>query len=167
MTKNLMAVLAVALVLLLAGLAWQGWRSRKARQEATFESPTEALEFFGEELARATGFYVATSFANDFLERINAYGLGARGAAEIIVFTEGLLVIRQGERPLAIDKAQMSKVMTTQYVIDKAVEAEGIISIAWVQINSQLATHLRVVNQDSRNNVINALKSICSREEVK
>lgn len=167
MTKNLMAILAIALVIVLAGLAWQGWRSRKARQEATFESPNEALEFFGQELANATGFYVATSAASDFLERINAYGLGPRGVAQIIVFSEGLLILRQGERPLAIDKAQMSKVMTTQYVIDRAVEAEGIISIAWTQNSVNLATHLRVVSEESRLNIINALNSICSREEAK
>lgn len=167
MTKNLMAILAIGLVIVIAGLAWQGWRSRVTRQEATFESPNEALEFFGQELANATGFYVATSTAADFLERINAYGLGPRGAAQIIVFSEGVLVLRRGERPLAIDKAQMSKVMTTQYVIDRAVEAEGIISIAWTQNNVDLATHLRVVNEESRVNVIKALNSICSREGVK
>ncbi len=167
MTKNLMAVMALALVLILAGLAWQGWRSRRARQEANFEAPNEALEFFGQELANATGFYVATTMAADFLERINAYGLGPRGAAKIIAFTEGLLVIRQGERPLAIDKTQISSLSTTQYVIDKAVEAEGIISVSWSQGGSEFTTHLRVVNEASRLSLIEALKSICNREEVK
>lgn len=167
MTKNLMAVLAVALVLVLAGLAWRGWSARKARQEAIFESPSEALEFFGEELARASGFYVATSFGADFLERVNAYGLGIRGVAEIFVFSEGLLVLRRGERPLSIDKSQITDVSTTQYVIDRAVEAEGIISIIWTQNSTPLATHLRVVSETSRLNVIEALKSISNREEVK
>jgi len=167
MTKDLMAVMAVALVLILAALALWGWRARKARQEAIFESPTEALEFFGEELARATGFYVATSFANDHLERINAYGLGIRGVAEILVFTEGVLVVRRGERPLAIDKSQISEVTSSQYVIDRAVEAEGIISIVWTQNTTPLATHLRVVDEASRQSIIDALQKISNGKEVK
>jgi len=167
MTKDLMAAMAVALVLLLVVLAWWGWSSRKARQEASFESPTEALEFFGEELARAAGAYVATSFANDFLERVNAYGLGIRGVAEILVFSEGVLIVRRGERPLAIDKSQILNVGNSQYVIDRAVEAEGIISITWTQNTTPLATHLRVVDEASRQVIIDALKKISNREEAK
>lgn len=167
MTKDLMAVLAVLLVLILAALAWWGWSARKARQEAIFESPTEALEFFGEELARASGSYVATSFANDFLERVNAYGLGIRGVAEILVFTEGILIVRRGERPLAIDKSQIIGVVNSQYVIDRAVEAEGIISITWTQNTTPLATHLRVVDEASRQVIIDALQKISNGEEVK
>jgi hypothetical protein len=167
MTKNLMAVLAVALVLILAAMAWAGWTARKRRQEASFESPSEALEFFGEELARVSGFYVATSLASDFLERINAYGLGIRGAAEILVFSEGVLLLRRGERPLAIDRALILEVTTSQQVIDRAVEAEGLISIVWKQNTQTLATHLRVVNETSRRHILDALKSISSREEVK
>lgn len=167
MTKDLMAVMAAALILILAALAFWGWRSRKARQEAIFESPAEALEFFGEELARASGSYVATSFANDFLERINAYGLGIRGVAEILVFTEGILVVRRGERPLAIDKSQITGVSNSQYVIDRAVEAEGIISISWNQNETPLATHLRVVDEASRQVIIDALQKISNEREVK
>jgi len=167
MTKDLMAVLAVALVLILASLSWWGWSARKARQEASFDSPSEALEFFGEELARANGFYVATSTGTDFLERINAYSLGIRGVADILVFSEGILMLRRGERPLAIDKALILEVTTSQHVIDRAVEAEGIISIIWKQNTETLATHLRVVDETSRLNILEALNSISNREEAK
>ena len=167
MTKDLMALLALALVLFLGSLAFWGWRSRKARQESLFESPNEALEYFGEELARASGSYVATSFASDFLERVNAYGLGIRGVAEILVFTEGVLIVRRGERPLAIDKAQIIDVVNSQYVIDRAVEAEGIVSITWTQNTTELATHLRFVDEAARSAIIEALQKISNGEEVK
>ena len=166
MTKNTMALISFVLVVGFAGLAIRSWIRRKAQQSASFSRPLEALEFFGEQLAEATGFYVATTYAQNLLERIAAYGLGGRGVAKVLVFTEGVLIVRNGEVPLAIDKAAIIHVGTNQAVIDRAVEPGGLISIEWQHEQSQLATHLRIVDEKQRRALLNSLISI-TREVTK
>ncbi len=167
MSKTEMAIYTVILIVLIAGLALAAWKRRRRMQEATFSAPLEALEFFGELICQAHVFYVATTFANNFLERINAYGLGLRGKAQLMVFSEGILIVRNGERPLAIDKAQLISTAKSTVVIDKAVEKDGLLTVEWAQNSIVLATHLRVIETTSRDAIIAGIESITSREVVK
>jgi hypothetical protein len=166
MEKYVMAGLSL---LFFAGfflLAARAWQKRKQEQTANFEGPLEALEYFGELIAKSTGFYVATTYAEDHLERISAYGLGARGICQILVFDEGVLIVRNGERPLAIAKNALGDISTNQVAIDKAVEAKGLMSITWKQNLISLTTHLRIVNRDNRSQIQNAINSLLAQSET-
>lgn len=171
MAKQIMAIISLSIFALLAGLALRAWRKRASEQADEFSAPLEALEFFGEVLAQAKAFYVATTRGVNHLERVSAYGLGARGIAQVLVFTEGLLIVRNGERPLAIDRSQVTAVELTQVAIDKAVEADGLVSVSWVQDGVSLATQLRIVDVSDRTKISQALKQIIGsntkREVVK
>ena len=171
MAKQIMAIISLSIFALLAGLALRAWRKRASEQADEFSAPLEALEFFGEVLAQAKAFYVATTREINHLERVSAYGLGARGIAQVLVFTEGLLIVRNGERPLAIDRSQLTAVELTQVAIDKAVEADGLVSVSWVQDGVSLATQLRIVDVSDRTKISQALKQIIGsntkREVVK
>lgn len=171
MSKQLIAAICLAIFLVLAGLASRSWRKRAAAQESEFSAPFEALEFFGELLTQVKAFYVSTTLDSNHLERIKAYGLGSRGIAQVLVFTEGLLIVRNGERPLAIDRAQLVAISTTQVAIDKVVEPQGLLSVSWIQDGVLLATQLRIVTSDDRARIITALREITSsksdREVVK
>lgn len=171
MPKQIMAIISLTLFALLALIALRAWRKRAAEQATEFLAPLEALEFFGELLAQANAFYVATTRGANHLERINAYGLGARGLAQVLIFTEGLLVVRNGERPLAIDRAQLTEVAYTQVAIDKAVEADGLVSVSWINDGVSLATQLRIVDAIDRSKIYKALQQIIGiktkREVVK
>lgn len=160
MAKQSMAIISLVLFLLLSGLAIRAWRKRAAEQAAEFSAPLEALDFFGELLAQANAFYVATTRAANHLERINAYGLGARGLSQIFVFTEGLLIVRNGERPLAIQRSNLVSVDFTQVAIDKAVERDGLISVSWIHEGVNLATQVRIVEPSGRSAIANALEEI-------
>lgn len=162
-----MAIISATLFILLVVVAVRAWRSRVANQQASFDEPLEALEFFGELATSAKAFYVATTFAANPLERIGAYGLGARGFAQLLVFAEGILLVRNGERPLALDKSAIDSVSLGQVAIDKAVENGGLVQINWSQNGVELATHLRIVEQQSRQQVIKAISSIITKEEAK
>lgn len=169
--KQIIAIISLSIFSLLAGLALRAWRKRSSDQAEEFSAPLEALEFFGEVLAQAKAFYVATTRGVNHLERINAYGLGARGHAQVLVFSEGLLIVRNGERPLAIDRTQLKAVEFTQVAIDKAVEQGGLVSVSWMQDGVSLATQLRIVDGSDRTVIYRALKQIIGsktkREEVK
>lgn len=167
MAKNLMAFISAAIFVLLVSLAVRAWKTRITNQKSQFEEPLEALEYFGSTLVAAKGFYVATTFANNVLERIAAYGLGARGNAQVLVFSEGLLIVRNGERPLAIDRFAIQAVSLGQVAIDKAVENNGLIQVNWIQSGIGLATHIRIVEPSDRQNIYSAILSITTKEEAK
>ena len=162
MIKNTMAILTVICFTTLVALAIAGWRRRTAAQEQAFDEPFEALEFFGVLIGQAKSFYVATTFSSNHLERISAYGLGSRGIAQLLIFSEGVLIVRNGERPLSIDKSQIVAITTNQIAIDKAVEADGLISIDWLQNSTGLSTHLRITDQASRELALSSISSIIS-----
>ena len=171
MAKQIMAIVSISVFLMLAGLALRAWRKRASDQAAEFSPPLEALEYFGQLLVQAKAFYVATTHAANHLERINAYGLGARGIAQVLVFTEGVLIVRNGERPLAIDRTDLVSIEFTQVAIDKAVEPDGLVSVSWIQDGVSLATQLRIVDAGDRTIISEALKQIIGsntkREVVK
>lgn len=160
MGKQIMAVISLSIFMVLAGLALRAWRKRAAGQSSEFSAPLEALDFFGELLVQAKALYVATTRGANHLERINAYGLGARGVCQVLVFTEGLLIVRKGERPLAIDRTCLTEVDFTQVAIDKAVEPEGLVSVYWTHDGVSLATQLRIVEASDRLETHQALKQI-------
>lgn len=167
MTKNLMAVLSAVLFMTLLAIVVRAWRSKAHAQASEISQPFEALEPFGELLTSAKGFYVATTYAINHLERIVAYGLGPRGVANAMVFTEGLLIVRNGERPLAISRHQISSVSLGQTAIDKAVESGGLLQVNWSLGPTDLTTHLRVTDLALRNSTIEALRNTLMKEGTK
>ena len=144
--------------------AFNAWRRRTANQEASFERPLEALEFFGELLAQAKCHYVATTYAANHLERISAFGLGARGIAQVLVFHEGLLLVRNGETPIAIAIDQVCEVATDSTTIDKSVERDGLIRIDWLQSTTLLSTFIRVVDASERQSILGTLNNRSQRK---
>lgn len=166
MEKYVMAALSLLLFASFFLLAARAWQKRKQEQTANFEAPLEALDYFGELISKSSGFYVATTYAESHLERISAYGLGARGICQILVFDEGVLIVRNGERPLAIAKSALDDISANQVAIDKVVEAKGLMSITWKQNSISLTTHLRIVDRDIRSQIQNAINSLLAQSET-
>ena len=166
MEKYVMAALSLLLFASFFLLAARAWQRRKEEQTAKFEAPLEALDYFGELISKSSGFYVATTYAENHLERISAYGLGARGVCQILVFSEGVLIVRNGERPLAIAKSALDEISSKQVAIDKAVEAKGLMSIAWNQDSISLATHLRIIDLGKRSQIQDAINSLLTQSET-
>jgi hypothetical protein len=164
MQKYYVAIILAILFFFFVLTAIRAWRARAAKQEAGFTQPAMALEKAGSQVAKVKAFYVATTFADNHLERIRAYGLGIRGLAHAIVFDGGLQLIRKGERPLAIERSAITSLSTNQVTIDRVTEAKGILTIDWTQDSTNFSTHLRVVDQSDRAKLISALETISNRE---
>jgi len=164
MQKYYVAIILAILFFFFVLTAIRAWRARAAKQEAGFTQPAMALENAGSQVAKVKAFYVATTFADNHLERIRAYGLGIRGLAHAIVFDGGLQLIRKGERPLAIERSAITSLSTNQVTIDRVTEAKGILTIDWTQDSTNFSTHLRVVDQSDRAKLISALETISNRE---
>ena len=164
MQKYYVAIILGILFLAFVLAAVRAWKARANKQEADFSQPPMALANAGEQLLKVRAYYVATTFADNHLERIRAYGLGIRGLAHAMVFEGGLQLIRKGERPLAINNSAIDSVSTTQVTIDRVTEAKGILTIDWAQDATKFSTHLRVVDLDDRAKLIAALETISNRE---
>ena len=160
MQKYYVAIILGILFLAFVLAAVRAWKARANKQEADFSQPPMALANAGEQLLKVRAYYVATTFADNHLERIRAYGLGIRGLAHAMVFEGGLQLIRKGERPLAINKTAIDAISTTQVTIDRVTEAKGILTIDWNQDSTKFSTHLRVVDLDDRAKLILALETI-------
>lgn len=164
MQKYYVAIILAILFFFFTLTAIRAWRARAAKQEADFAQPPMALANAGDQLVKVRAFYIATTYADNHLERIRAYGLGIRGLAHAIVFEGGLQLIRKGERPLAIEKASIESLSTNQVTVDRVTEAKGILTIDWSQETTKFSTHLRVVDQNDRAALISALETISNRE---
>jgi hypothetical protein len=164
MQKYYVAIILAVLFFFFILTAIRAWRARAAKQEADFSQPAMALDAAGAQLLKVKAFYVATTFAENHLERIRAYGLGIRGLAHAIVYEGGLQLIRKGERPLAIGRTAIDSISTNQVTIDRVTEAKGIVTIDWSQDATRFSTHLRVVDQGNRTALISALETISNRE---
>jgi hypothetical protein len=164
MQKYYVAIIAGLLFFFFVLTAIRAWKAKSKKQEADFSQPPMALETAGQQLLKVRAYFVATTFADNHLERIRAYGLGIRGLAHALVFEGGLQLIRKGERPLAINKTAIDGLSTNQVTIDRVTEAKGILTVDWSQDSTKFSTHLRVVDQEDRVKLISALESISNRE---
>lgn len=164
MQKYYVAIILAVLFFFFVLTAIRAWRARASKQEATFTQPPMALDKGGEQIVKVKVFYVATTLADNHLERIRAYGLGIRGIAHALVFEGGLQLIRKGERPLAINLSSIDSLSTNQVTIDRVTEANGLLTIDWTQDSTKFSTHLRVVDQNNRAKLISALETISNRE---
>jgi hypothetical protein len=164
MQKYYIAIVLAVLFFFFVLTAIRAWRARAEKQEADFTQPPMALGNVGRQLVKVRAFYVATTYADNHLERVRAYGLGIRGLAHAIVFEGGLQLIRKGERPLAIERPAIESLSTNQVTIDRVTEAKGMLTIDWSQDSKKFSTHLRVVDQGDRAALISALETISNRE---
>ena len=164
MQKFIIAIILGILFVFFVLTAYRSWKARANQQAADFSQPAMALTNPGGQLLKVKAFYVATTYADQHLERIRAYGLGIRGLAHVLVYQGGVQLIRKGERPLAIQVAAIERISTTQVTIDRVTEAKGILTIDWKHESTEFSTHLRVVDQADRAKLIAALESISKRE---
>jgi hypothetical protein len=155
------ALLLVAFVSLVA-VAIRVWLNRRSAQEQVLEQPLAV--FKSETLESASGFYVATTFAGEPLNRVSAFGLGHRGKADFELALEGISIIRQGEKSFAIRKNDITAISLQQGTIDRVVESEGLISIVWRLGKSSVETSLRIVDKSARARFYAALENLASKE---
>jgi hypothetical protein len=142
--------LAFAAVLL-GVIAWAGltWRKRSKAQDLEIATP-EYTEFSN---VGTNGYYIATTYAGQPLHRVSAHGLGFAGKAFLDVSEQGVRVHRIGERSFRIDSSSLLDLARTSGVIDKVVEKDGLLSLRWKLGATELDTHLRFANSQSRDEI--------------
>jgi hypothetical protein len=159
-----MAILVTELIAFLVVLAFRAWRSRAAADEAKFSAPAEWLEHPSGGRQWTNVQYVATTVLGEPLNRVTAYGMGPRGFGKLTVSADGVLIERNGERPIGIHAAQVTGVSHATVAIDRAVETDGLIQLDWQQDGFALSTYLRATKSDDRNQIFENLNQLVNKE---
>ncbi len=157
-TTAALIMLAVALVVL-ALMVW-GWRRRTAR-DADVQVPLG--EPIGGSVFSAVGFYVATTRHDAPLDRVATKPLAFRSRADITVTQAGLGIAMPGEPPVFIPAARILGSGRATWTIDRVVERDGLVLVAWSDGSQTLDTYLRLQDDDP-DALVSALDEIASAD---
>ncbi|MET4704570.1 hypothetical protein [Frigoribacterium sp. UYMn621] len=138
------AIVIAVIVLALAGMVI-GWRGRQKRQ-AHLPRPDAVPADPGTELFTAEAFYVATTMADDELNRIAVAGLGFRARATVTVTDSGIILSRTGAAETFLAKAALRGIDRATYTIDRVVEKGGLVRLAWTLGATPVDSYLRLTD---------------------
>ncbi|GAB3797807.1 transporter [Humibacter antri] len=122
------ALIAIVVVLIFVGM-WVGWR-RRARRDSAIEVPT-ALAEPGETLLTVKALHVGSTHHDHPLDRVVGPGLAFRANATVTVSAGGITISAPGERSVAIAANAILGAGTATWTIDRTVERDGLVLVAW------------------------------------
>jgi hypothetical protein len=149
-------------------LMYFGWK-RRSRRDSDLAVLHEIPADVGELLTTVSGFYVATTVHENPFERLAVRGLGFRGRAAIDVTTSGVIVRIPGEDPIYFPAAAIERIAQATWAIDRVVETNGLMLLAWRLTSSDAAveggavivdSYFRVIEVDDRVKLIAAVERI-------
>lgn len=126
MDRLVPALIIAGIVVLALSLMWWGWRGRQRRQAGLHTLPVVPHDA-GDELLAVDGFYVATSQADNPLERIAVGGLGYRSRARLVVRETGVALEIPGQDALFLGFDRLGEVFRARHTIDRVVERDGLV----------------------------------------
>jgi hypothetical protein len=132
---------AVILALMLIG--WTARRRRQRNIPAPAPMPTDVGALHGE----FDGFYVSTTLDGQPLNRVAVRGLGFRSRATIAVVDAGVVLALPGNN-VFIPRDKIREVTRSSYTIDRVVEPNGLVLLAWTLGDTALDSYLRVVQTE-------------------
>ncbi len=120
-------VIPVAVVVILMAIGWRALRRRQADVVGLAPVPLEpAARTLTEDL-----LYVATTRAEEPLQRIAVKGLGFRARAVLTVTDGGIRLDLAGTPPGFIPAAALQGVGRATWTIDRAVSNDGLVFVRW------------------------------------
>jgi hypothetical protein len=132
MTRALLVLACVAFVLLVLAAMRLGWRNRAHRQSALLPELVPVPADLGTlRLGPDEGLYVGSSFAASWQDRVVYQDLGSRAAARISWYDTGLLVDRDGARPVFVPAGEVTEARLAAGLAGKVVGAGGLLVLQW------------------------------------
>lgn len=149
MTQEIAGSMMLALmVLALAGALW-GWKRRQAR----FSGLASGIRLdvpAGPAAFEVPALYVATTEAENPIERVAVGALTYPSRASLGVHPEGVTVAIPGEQPLLIPRGPSFQVGLATWTVDRAVEPEGLVMVRWMLGATEVDSYFRIVDGDPR-----------------
>jgi hypothetical protein len=95
-----------------------------------------------------------------------SHGLMHRGRAEIRVLSDGIQVIRTGERSFSIPQSLIVNVTRSNVTIDRAVETNGMVSVSWMLGSTQVESNFRLNSDDDSEQFFEELIQFKSKDAI-
>lgn len=150
------ALVILALIVIALTFGVLGWRNRRRRQSHLDVVPVPPSEI-GEEFARERVLYVATTIAEEPLERVVVAGLGFRAKGEVRIARGGLVLDLAGSRTAFIPVGDIRGVGLASSTIDKGVEEGGLVFVRWLLGDTLVDSYLR---SDDSERLLNELTEL-------
>ncbi len=147
-------VIAVAFALML-----HGWRSRRRRQSG-IAAPTSVPDTLGSSTLTVEGWYVATTRADEPLERIAVHGLGFRARVSASVYAEGIVLSVRGRSAFLISSSELRGAGRATWAIDRVVERDGLVLMGWVLGADPVDSYLRLPDPNDATAFIAAVQAM-------
>ena len=145
--KLIPALVVIGVVVIATGLMALGWRNRRKRQSALDVVAVPPAEL-GDEIARVKVLYVATTLAEQPLERVVVGGLGFRAKAEVRIVRGGIVLDLTGSAPAFIALSDIRGVGLASWTIDKGVDQDGLVFVRWDLGGTAVDSYLRADDPD-------------------
>lgn len=136
------ALVVLAMIVTAFVLMGLGWRNRRRRQSRLDVVPVPPDEI-GDEIARERVLYVATTLAEEPLERVVVGGLGFRAKGEVRIARGGIVLDLAGSRAAFVPVGDIRGVGLATWTIDKGVEEGGLVFVRWQLGDTLVDSYLR------------------------
>lgn len=135
-----LGAVGVAALLVLMLVAWRA----RGRRQADVTAPEPAPADLGPARLEVDGAYVATTRADAPLDRVVVHGLGFRGRAVASVHDAGLRLEIAGVPAFVVRASGLRDVRRATWTIDRVVERDGLVLVAWTLGDTPVDTYLRL-----------------------
>lgn len=161
MSRPLAVVLVLALTLLALAAMWWGWRRRERRTGVGLAPATAAGPGpRGAATLVARGVYVSSTTAGDWLDRVNARGLGVRSPVTVEVAPDGVRMLRRGAPDVLVPAADLRGARRERGIAGKVTEPGGIVVVRWRSGTALLDTGIRTRYRADRDRLVDAVNAI-------
>lgn len=160
MDRLIPVLILIAVVVVIFALMAKGWKNRQASQShipkpAPLDREPEGQSF--------DGMYVATTYADDLLERINVHHLGVRTNGSLYVEDDRVVFALDGIDGFEIPATDIEEVTTASGMIGKFVEKDGLVVIIWKLGDTRVATGFRPRAANARTQILERINALTEK----
>ncbi|MGO2659780.1 PH-like domain-containing protein [Mycetocola reblochoni] len=152
-------LIVLAVLLLIVGLMYAGWRGRRRRGAPLAAALAPAPERLSDPTT-SDALYVATTVRHDPLNRVTVPGLGFRARARLTVADEGVVIAANGEPAVFVPSADVIGAEQATWTIDRVVEDGGLTVIGWRLAGTELDSSFRLPSASAQHTIISRTRAL-------
>jgi hypothetical protein len=149
----------IVIVLALFGM-WRGWKNKAKRQERIPQPPSIPTGDVISLTAAIEGTYLASTTADQWLDRIVVHSLGVPSKAFVTVRADGVAVEREGEPDFFVPLPAMTSVRLDRGIAGEVYEAGSVLILSWKLGDAALDSGFRAQKTDDQIALAKAIKTL-------
>jgi len=153
-------LVAMALVFYAMRRGWVNRRRRQAAELPAFPAPPSYVDGQRGRLEPATGFYVGTTRAGDWQDRVTVGDIGHRAEATARLHDSGLLLERTGASPLWIPAESLVDARVDHKLANKVVPGKGMLVVTWRLGDHAVDTGFRADDKSTQDEWASAVRAL-------